>query len=589
MTENADNMITPAANEAEKDASATSPICIAGAHRSGTSMLARLMHSCGLELGPEQDLMPAARDNPDGFWENLHFVRLNDEILNASGGAWDLPPPGDQPYAESDFSALRIRAQLLVDSFKGRQPWGWKDPRNCLTIRFWRNLIPDLKVVIIVRNPLEAAYSMHKRNGVSYALSLRLWEIYNRRILAVTDCMECLVTSYSRFFDEPELALSEIADFARLDPAKVTKSAALVSRHRRNTTFTLDQIVSAGVSERIVELYQTLLDRSRGLAGADRETSGSQEEIALLPGSASRLNTAVPDGEEIRQELATRRGDEIRFREEASQLKDLIESLRKELAAASVKAAGEIALRDGRIEELQKAYAHLDNLHSREQEARNKLYTVLERERRDAAQRLLELERERQHAAQSLLELERERQHAAEQNAALEQLRDRFAQTNQFLHTQSIQLQTRDSDAIALAERLRKQLTEIKRLLRLLDDTEQAAKTLRKSRRWALGNPFAWLLASLSGRKLRGFGHLDKVIEKYHIWRSSRPELANLDDEIAKLRSGPRRASHLLLRPAHFPLPKNKLVHNRQLSSGRLNSLRRIELRYRSSSPSLIR
>ena len=147
----------------------------------------------------------------------------------------------------------------------------------------------------------------------------------------------------------------------------------------------------------------------------------------------------------------------------------------------------------------------------------------------------LELERERRHAA---LELERERQHAAEQNTALEQLRDRFAQTNQLLHTQSIQLQARDSDAIALAERLRKQLTETKRLLRLLDDTEQAAKTLRKSRRWALGNPFAWILASLSGRKLRGFGHLDKVVAKYHVWRSSRPELADLDSEIAKLRGG---------------------------------------------------
>ena len=575
MTENADNIITPAANEAERAASLTSPICIAGAHRSGTSMLARLMHSCGLELGPQQDLMPAAEDNPDGFWENLHFVRLNDEILNTSGGAWDLPPPEDQPYAESDFSALRIRAQLLIDSFKGRQPWGWKDPRNCLTIRFWRKLIPDLKVVIIVRNPLEAAYSMHKRNGVSYALSLRLWEIYNRRILAVTDCMECLVTSYSRFFDEPELALSEIADFARLDPAKVTNSAALVSRHRRNTTFTLDQIASAGVSERIVELYQTLLNQSRGLARADRDTSSSREEMALLPGSASRLNTAVPDGEEIRQELATRRGDEIRFREEASQLKDLIESLRHELATASVKAAGEIALRDGRIEELQKAYAHLDSVLSREQEARNKLHAELDHERRNAIERLhaldlekqhaahllLELEHERQHATQSLVELEREKQHAAEQNTTLEQLRDRFAQTNQLLHTQSIQFQARDSEASALAERLRKQLTETKRLLRLLDDTEHAAKTLRKSRRWALGNPFAWILASLSGRKLRGFGHLDKVVAKYHVWRSSRPELADLDNEIAKLRGGQTRFS-----PSPetngSPLPKNRHSHD---------------------------
>ena len=37
-------------------------------------MLTRLLHRCGLDLGPESDLMPAAADNPDGFWENLRFV-----------------------------------------------------------------------------------------------------------------------------------------------------------------------------------------------------------------------------------------------------------------------------------------------------------------------------------------------------------------------------------------------------------------------------------------------------------------------------------------------------------------------------------
>ena len=36
--------------------------------------------------------MPAQTDNPDGFWEHLGFVALNDELLNALGGAWDLPP-----------------------------------------------------------------------------------------------------------------------------------------------------------------------------------------------------------------------------------------------------------------------------------------------------------------------------------------------------------------------------------------------------------------------------------------------------------------------------------------------------------------
>ena len=56
------------------DAKGQRAICIAGAHRSGTSMVTRLLHCCGLELGPESELMPAQADNPEGFWEHLHLV-----------------------------------------------------------------------------------------------------------------------------------------------------------------------------------------------------------------------------------------------------------------------------------------------------------------------------------------------------------------------------------------------------------------------------------------------------------------------------------------------------------------------------------
>ena len=53
----------------KSNAEAQRAICIAGAHRSGTSMLARLLHACGLYLGPKDALMPPQADNPDGFWE----------------------------------------------------------------------------------------------------------------------------------------------------------------------------------------------------------------------------------------------------------------------------------------------------------------------------------------------------------------------------------------------------------------------------------------------------------------------------------------------------------------------------------------
>ena len=99
-------------------------------------MLTRLLHRCGLELGEEKDLMPAASDNPDGFWEHLRFVALNDEILNAVGAAWDLPPWEEESFAGQELSPLRLKAQLLVNDFRDQSVWGWKDPRNCLTMRF---------------------------------------------------------------------------------------------------------------------------------------------------------------------------------------------------------------------------------------------------------------------------------------------------------------------------------------------------------------------------------------------------------------------------------------------------------------------
>ena len=66
------------------------PICIAGMHRSGTSMVARLLNLCGLYLGPESELSPPAPDNPEGYWENKHFVGINDRILAHLDAGWDL-------------------------------------------------------------------------------------------------------------------------------------------------------------------------------------------------------------------------------------------------------------------------------------------------------------------------------------------------------------------------------------------------------------------------------------------------------------------------------------------------------------------
>ncbi len=271
-------------------------------------MLTRLLHACGLFLGSKSELMPAQADNPDGFWEHLGFVALNDELLNQLGGAWDLPPNSDENFAHAQLDPLRMKARLLIERFNSADLWGWKDPRNSLTLPFWQNLLPGMKTLIMVRNPLEVAYSMKERNGTSYSFGLRLWEIYNRRVIEMASEQNRLVTHYDLFFDEAERELRRIAYFIGLPDAEVNNAAALVAAQRRHTRFSVDHLIDARVSAEVIELYRALIaevDRGVRTSGGNKKdwaanlsSCGSMPRLPqaeLLPGTVSRLDASVPE------------------------------------------------------------------------------------------------------------------------------------------------------------------------------------------------------------------------------------------------------------------------------------------------------
>jgi O-antigen biosynthesis protein len=263
-------------------------------------MLTRLLHACGLYLGPKNELMPAQADNPDGFWEHLGFVALNDELLNQLGGAWDLPPKSDESFAHARLDPLRMKARLLIERFNSPGVWGWKDPRNSLTLPFWRDLLPGMKTLIVVRNPLEVAYSMKERNGTSYSFGLRLWEIYNRRVIEAAREHDRLVTHYDSFFEDPETELQRIMNFIGLSDTEAGNAAGLVTKRRRHTHFTIDQLIDARVAPEAIELYRGLVaealprERSRGTRMTAPQAVKSDQPDLLL-GSVSRLNASVPE------------------------------------------------------------------------------------------------------------------------------------------------------------------------------------------------------------------------------------------------------------------------------------------------------
>lgn len=233
-------------------------VCIAGMHRSGTSMVAKLLSQCGIYLGGEEDLMPRDNYNVDGYWENLGFVEINDSLLSYFSGTWSLPPTSDITFDISQIpEALTRKAQSLIQRFEGKSFWGWKDPRNSITLPFWQQLIPNLKFIVCLRNPLEVAQSLFSRDNFPMLVSFDLWYTYNVRLLYNTSPENRLITSYNAYFINSQSELQRMLEFIDLLPEKnavqAACKAATVSLRHNFATF--ENLVAAGAPLETINLY----------------------------------------------------------------------------------------------------------------------------------------------------------------------------------------------------------------------------------------------------------------------------------------------------------------------------------------------
>jgi hypothetical protein len=254
----------------------TMAIAVAGMHRSGTSMVARLLNLAGVSLGPERDMIPAGPDNPEGFWEHAGFVAVNDEILARLGGTCLTPPPMPASWElRPEIDLLRGVAAAFVARVAGAEPWGWKDPRNSLTLPFWQRLIPDLRVVVCVRNPLEVAASLGARNGIPPDVALDLWLTHYVRLMAAAD--RCVVTHYDAYFDDPASELARVLSLLGIRSARreVAAACASVLPRLRHTRWTTRDLTLHGVRPEVRTCYRLLC----AAAGP-----GSPEIEGVVPG-----------------------------------------------------------------------------------------------------------------------------------------------------------------------------------------------------------------------------------------------------------------------------------------------------------------
>jgi hypothetical protein len=233
-------------------------VAITGMGRSGTSMVARILRECGLELGPVELMLPPNDSNVEGHWEHSGFVHLNDEVLAATGGAWNIPPEPEPDWAvDSRVMPFRPRARELAREFEGMDMWGWKDPRTALTLPFWQSVLGPLTVVVCIRDPREVARSLAARDGSPYGWALELWLEYYRRLTRAIGSGGWCVTHYDSFFLDPVSEIRRLAGSIGLQPsqAMVARAAASVKPTIRHHDAATER---EGIPKAVDELYTAL-------------------------------------------------------------------------------------------------------------------------------------------------------------------------------------------------------------------------------------------------------------------------------------------------------------------------------------------
>lgn len=160
-------------------------------HRSGTSMLGRLLENLGVFVGTQKE-----ENN-----ESIYFQDINNWIMAQCGARWDNPASVLYLWKQESVVQWVERYILqLLDSPRAVQflgmrryfldggitqikiPWGWKDPRSTFTLPLWLRIFPNAKVINIQRHGVDVAQSLRVRGQKGFVAAIQKYQRYKRVI-----------------------------------------------------------------------------------------------------------------------------------------------------------------------------------------------------------------------------------------------------------------------------------------------------------------------------------------------------------------------------------------------------------------------
>jgi hypothetical protein len=346
-------------------------VCVVGMHRSGTSLVASLLAKCGLHLGPEDALVRGDENNRRGYFEHAGFVGVNDALLEHFHGSWDEPPQLPPSWQfDPGIASIATEARSVLHSLESNGGcFGWKDPRTTILLPFWKMLVENVRFVVCLRNPLEVARSLARRDRMPARRAAALWEAYT--LAAVRDTADAprIFVCYEDVLAQPRDEIRRIAAFCGFEPdeASVSDGLELVDPKLRHGEADVEGLLRSEDFTAALRLFYVGL---RGVARDDpASASGAVDALAQV---GRRLHDAsvlarvdAQLGEREREidalqrtarehELASARRDEhvSQLIEHNRSLLDEVRALRTTLQAARDEVVNLTAARNFLAEEL---------------------------------------------------------------------------------------------------------------------------------------------------------------------------------------------------------------------------------------------
>jgi|GEM_PF-2271156 len=276
-------------------------IVVLGMHRSGTSVITRGLQVLGVDLG--ENLMPAAPGiNEMGFWEDQEISSFNNALLQKLGSDWnrlngldDVALLGDVFAEERDHALALLKSKLhegLVFAFK--------DPRTAILLPFWQEIFKRLGLsasyLIAVRNPMEVAESLHRRDGIALLKGMLLWVKYSIAAVRFTQGLQRVFVAYSAVMQEPRIQLKRVSHALELADPELNQQGLFeyteefLSPELRHNISAVDALLAPGqIPPFVSDFYRFLMQ----LAG-DKYASNDEEVDRVWPSIEKHYADFVP-------------------------------------------------------------------------------------------------------------------------------------------------------------------------------------------------------------------------------------------------------------------------------------------------------